>query len=657
LSCEGKTEGGNKGVRRFTCQNPEFSDSAETVDDSSYHDLFSLHNQIFFVLYPRLAELKKPWDKLPNSALKGQVMTKTMILGKDAALEDSIERMKGLLLNLGFEVEEASWLNPVPHVWSVHIRDKFCPFLFTNGKGASKLAALASALGEFFERLNCNYFFADYYLGEKIAQGEFVHYPQEKWFPIEGDEIPSGLLDKTTMAFYNPQKALKASHLVDTNSGNKKRGICALPFVKQRDQKTVWIPMNIVGNLYVSNGMSAGNSPTEARVQALSEVFERSIKNKIISEKITLPDVPQTVIDKFPRIAAAIKELEACGYPILVKDASLGGKYPVMNVTLFNPKEGTCFASFGAHPKFEVALERTLTELLQGRSLDKLDVFSPPTFDDEAVQDHLNLEAHFIDSNGFISWDFFKAKSPYNFVEWNFKGENTTEEFNTLLNIFHEINKEVYIADYHHLGVYGCRILVPSMSEIYQPEDLVWDNNNSMYDLRSMILNFKTLTKENCATLAQELDERGFDDMLLVTHALGIISDPDTTWATLRMGELKAMLHLKAGDKANAKNNTDWLLHFAPLAPHRRLLYLCLDNLLDIEENELEPQDYELMFVKLYGTEMLDRCRKLINAETCFDGLLETNLNLDGFQMHQKLLQSYEKLQKAKKAWMQKSQG
>lgn len=69
-------------------------------------------------------------------------------------------------------------------------------------------------------------------------------------------------------------------------------------------------------------------------------------------------------------------------------------------VVLFNPANGTCFASFGAHPDFGVALERTVTELLQGRSLKDLDVFAAPTFDDEEVADHTNLETHFIDSSG-----------------------------------------------------------------------------------------------------------------------------------------------------------------------------------------------------------------------------------------------------------------
>jgi ribosomal protein S12 methylthiotransferase accessory factor len=581
-------------------------------------------------------------------------MTKTLILGKDAALEDSIERMKTQLLKLGFAVEEASWLNPVENVWSVHLRDSFCPYLFTNGKGASKLAALASALGEFFERLNCNYFFADFYLGKKIASQSFVHYTQEKWFKIKNDSWPSDLMDKTLLSWYNPSNELKPSMLVDTNSGDEERGICALPFKRMKDDQTVWIPMNIIGNLYVSNGMSAGNTEMEARVQALSEIFERSIKNKIISEKITLPDVPSSIIKKYPKINKAIEELELAGFPIIVKDASLGGKFPVMNVTLLNPKEGTCFASFGAHPKFEVALERTLTELLQGRSLDRLNVFSPPTFDDEAVVDHLNLEAHFIDSNGFISWDFFKKESPYSFVEWNFKGSTTEEEFKTLLSIFHEMNKHVYIADYKHLDVYGCRIIVPTMSEIYLPEDLVWDNNNSFNKYRSSILNLSSLNKTQAKNLVLDLEDKGFDDMLLVCQAMGVIADVDSAWADLRIGELKVLLNLKAQDFEAAKQSTDWLLHFAPLKSNKKTLYLYLDNRLDIKlDSEKNLSDYQDLFLKLYGPDLINKVNEWIEGKNLFVDFDQTDENLKNFNMHQKLLQSYEKLQKAKLQWVQ----
>lgn len=57
--------------------------------------------------------------------ITGTIMTEqTFILGKDAALEDSISKFQQKLTALGFNIEEASWLNPVPNVWSVHIRDK-----------------------------------------------------------------------------------------------------------------------------------------------------------------------------------------------------------------------------------------------------------------------------------------------------------------------------------------------------------------------------------------------------------------------------------------------------------------------------------------------------------------------------------------------------
>lgn len=580
---------------------------------------------------------------------------KTMILGKDAPLEDTISRLRGKLLDWGFDVEEASWLNPVPNVWSVHLRDRYCPYLFTNGKGVSKEAALASALGEFFERLNCNYFFADFYLGEQISESEFVHYPEEKWFPFKNDVMPEGLMSKELWDFYDPERELLPSMLVDTNSGNVERGICALPYARVSDNKKVYVPVNVVGNLYVSNGMSAGNTKTEARVQALSEIFERSVKNKILSQGITLPTIPEEVLRRYPKVVEAIKELEASGFPILCKDASLGGKFPVINVTLLNPAEGTAFASFGAHPKFEVALERTLTELLQGRDLNQLDVFSPPSFNLEDVSDQLNLEAHFIDSNGLIHWNFFKETPDYSFADWNFGGKTTQDECEALIDIFRKMEKDVYVMDFEHLGVYGCRIHVPGISEIYSPADLVWDNNNNGVSLRERILTCHELSQEELMELYEDLEEKNFDDMLLVSHAIGVIPDQDTAWADLRIGEFKAMLSLAAKNHELAKASVDWCLHFAPLKDDRRLLYLTLRTLLEIEmDDTLNTNEYLPTVEKLYGKEMVDEAQTLINGFEKFRGLHESDLNLKGFLMHQKLLTSYEKLQRAKRIQREK---
>ncbi|MDF5979911.1 YcaO-like family protein [Pseudomonas aeruginosa] len=108
---------------------------------------------------------------------------------------------------------------------------------------------------------------------------------------------------------------------------------------------------------------------------------------------------------------AGIRGLEEQGFPVLVKDASLGGEFPVMCVTLMNPRTGGVFASFGAHPSFEVALERSLTELLQGRSFEGLNDLPQPTFESHALTEPNNFVEHFIDSSGVVSWRFFSAKA------------------------------------------------------------------------------------------------------------------------------------------------------------------------------------------------------------------------------------------------------
>src|SRR3989344_5806786 len=199
--------------------------------------------------------------------------------------------------------------------------------------------------------------------------------------------------------------------------------VCSLPYVRQSDGEVVYFPSNLIENLYLSNGMSAGNTLAEAQVQCLSEIFERAVKREIIEGEFALPDVPADVLAKYPAILAGIQGLEAQGFPVPVKDASLGGEFPVMCVTLMNPRTGGVFASFGAHPSLEVALERSLTELLQGRSFEGLNDLPQPTFASQALMEPNNFVEHFIDSSGVVSWRFFSAKADYEFVEWDFSSE------------------------------------------------------------------------------------------------------------------------------------------------------------------------------------------------------------------------------------------
>ena len=572
----------------------------------------------------------------------------TMILGKDLPLEQTIANMTSLLEELGMKIEISSWRNIVPNVWSLHIRDAASPMCFTNGKGATKESALCSALGEFIERLNCNFFYNDQFFGEEIANAEFVHYPNEKWFkPGPNDELPSEILDDYTLDIYDPGQELRGSNLIDTNSGNTERGICAIPYTRKSDGETVYMPSNLIENLFLSNGMSAGNNMAEAQVQCLSEIFERAIKRQIIEQEIILPDVPESVLAKYPSIVAGIKGLEEQGFPVVVKDASLGGQFPVMCVTLMNPKTGGVFASFGAHPSFEVALERSLTELLQGRSFEGLNDVPKPTFNSMAVSEPENFVEHFIDSTGVISWRFFSAKHDYDFVEWDFSGTNE-EECDALFAILEELGKEAYIAEFTGLGT-ACRILVPDFSEVYPAEDLIWDNTNKALQYRHDILNLHTLSDEQLADLVERLEESQLDNYIDIITLIGIEFDENTVWGQLTILELKLLIYLALGDLETVNDLVESFLQYNDNTVERGLFYQAMHATLQVAlDDELDYEDYQHNFTRMFGEQVMSAVVGSINGDVRFYGLTPTNSQLEGLEKHIRLIESYKKLHAAR---------
>jgi ribosomal protein S12 methylthiotransferase accessory factor len=577
----------------------------------------------------------------------------TFIAGKDLPLEQTIANMSGVLAGLGIKIEIASWRNLIPNVWSLHIRDAHSPMCFTNGKGATKESALASALGEYIERLNNNHFYAGSYWGEDIANATFVHYPNERWFkPGRKDALPAGILDDYCLQIYNPDGELRGSHLIDTNSGNVQRGICSLPFVRQSDGAVVYFPSNLIENLFVSNGMSAGNTLAEAQVQCLSEIFERAVKREILEGEITLPDVPPEVLANYPSILAGIQALEDQGFPVLVKDASLGGVYPVMCVTLMNPRTGGVFASFGAHPSLQVALERSLTELLQGRSFEGLNDLPQPTFTSNAVTEPNNFVEHFIDSSGVVSWRFFSAKSDFDFVAWDFssQGDNANaDEAAALLGILEAMGKEVYTAVYDQLGATACRILVPGYSEVYPVEDLIWDNTNKALLFRDDILNLHRLDNARLQALLERLNNSELDEYSDIATLIGIEFDENSAWGQLTVLELKLLTHLALRQLEEAQELVGAFLQYNDNSRERGLFYQALNVVLEVQlDDALELDDYIVNFRRMFGHARMNAVLGSVDGSVRFFGLTPTSMKLEGLERHHRLIDSYKKLHAAR---------
>jgi ribosomal protein S12 methylthiotransferase accessory factor len=317
-----------------------------------------------------------------------------------------------------------------------------------------------------------------------------------------------------------------------------------------------------------------------------------------------------------------------------------------------NPRTGGVFASFGAHPSLEVALERSLTELLQGRSFEGLNDLPAPTFESNAVTEPNNFVEHFIDSSGIVSWRFFSATSDFDFVEWNFtaQGENANaKEAATLFGILKDIGKEAYTAVYDQLGAIACRILVPGYSEVYPIEDLIWDNTNKALLFREDVLNLHRLDDASLSALLDRLENNELDEYLDIATLIGIEFDENTEWGQLTVLELKLLIHLALKQFEAAHDLVGAFLQYNDHTVERRLFYQAMNVVLEIHlDPDLVLQDYAHNLRRMFGNDRMDAVIRSIQGDVRFHGLTPTSMKLEGLDRHHRLLDSFKKLHTAR---------
>jgi ribosomal protein S12 methylthiotransferase accessory factor len=299
-----------------------------------------------------------------------------------------------------------------------------------------------------------------------------------------------------------------------------------------------------------------------------------------------------------------------------------------------------------------VALGRSLTELLQGRSFEGLNDLPQPTFDSLALTEPNNFVEHFIDSSGVVSWRFFGATPDFEFVEWDFSGEGSDsneQEAATLFGILEDMGKEVYVATYDDLGANACRILVPGYSEIYPVEDLIWDNTNKALLFRKDILNLHALSDRELKSLLRNLNNAEVDDYTDITTLIGVEFDDNTVWGQLTILELKLLINLALKKYDDAKELVEAFLQYNDNTVERGLFYQAVNAVLEIQlDDELELANYEHNLRRMFGSERMDAVIGSVDGSVRFHGLTPTSMKLEGLDKHLRLIDSYKKLHAAR---------
>ncbi|HWQ62377.1 MAG TPA: YcaO-like family protein, partial [Negativicutes bacterium] len=255
---------------------------------------------------------------------------------KDELPLGTIGKIRDILGGMGLLTVEVVWRNSVAGFYSVSVNVAGTD-LSVNGKGVSPEYALASAYGELMERLQnqCVFRLSFDLSPQALNHRGFYYAPDEQRLSLaelisSGGEWLNAQLDRLDPAV--DREALLRSWQGVTYE-ELPADFVAIPYCNLHTGSLSLVPVKMAAKMYMSNGMCAGNTPEEALVQGIAELYERHVNQRIIREKITPPTVPDCYIARFPRIAAMIAAIEAGGdRRVIVKDCSLGRGYPVAGV-------------------------------------------------------------------------------------------------------------------------------------------------------------------------------------------------------------------------------------------------------------------------------------------------------------------------------------
>lgn len=375
---------------------------------------------------------------------------------KDAAPRDTVERIYRLLKAQNIEICE-EWLDSgIPDCYSVRVTIAGTS-LGTNGKGVTKELARASGCAELMERLQSGF----------RGAGR-LHFPDEKTMTREELLKASGsILQQITDCNVQCENTdCSADEILDACfSFGKTESTSVIPLYNANDGTKVDFPVYLLKSLYSSNGLAAGNSTEEAIVQGFSEIVERYCQCRIMRENLVPPTIPAEYLEQFPTAFGIIQSLQAAGYTVLIKDCSLGEGYPVIASAIIDRKSHGYRVIFGSSPVFEIALERSLTEQLQGYTVKKIPFITEFFASDKRTAS--DFEAAFVSGRGTYSLDFFTGESSYPFVPpADRSGATNKELLSFIMQYLRQNGRTMLVRDLSHFGFPTYRILVPGMSEM-----------------------------------------------------------------------------------------------------------------------------------------------------------------------------------------------
>lgn len=392
----------------------------------------------------------------------------------------------------------------------------------TNGKGMTFSYALASAHGEFMERLQNQAIIRSNSLAYKNSSfiynnNEYISFLEKNNLLLKYQYAPDE--EYAIVTEDNCEELLGNIGFPDKVTLRKRylgKRLTMLPFYNTTKKTIELLPYEIVFNNCTSNGMCAGNTPKEALIQGLSEIIERYVVREIYTRGLSLPTIPESYFagTEILKKLHLLKEKYGKNWIFLIKDCSLSRNYPAIGILMINHIERKYLFHLGVDPSPITALERSLTEIFQGReiaaildmdySIQNGMLYDPNIMDEEFYKTCITGSGHYPitildepDNSHFLGFD----------ESW---GISDDKDLDKLIRLIEDEGREIFIRDVSFLGFPAYCIYIPGITEF---RNIIKDNQRGgESDLKSLAvsaaLNLYTASDKEIEALSTYIDNK-----------------------------------------------------------------------------------------------------------------------------------------------------
>ena len=545
-------------------------------------------------------------------------------LYKDAEPADTIYKIKSILSRNRIFVDERT-MEGFDGVFSARVLIDNLD-LGTNGKGASKEAALASAYAELMERIqNFALYKYSFPAKEHLCNAEFYYAPDEK--AISYDEY-IGYTKRFKDAVNTDDVTIDDLTIINTKYERDNNVVLCVPYINYDNNESVFFPARLSEHIYASNGMAAGNTYTEALVQSISELFERYANKVIFEGKVIPPEIKIEDIPFSPELQSVISRLKKKeSYVLMFRDCSLGMGLPVVGMYFINKSTGKYFVKFGCHPILSIAAERTITELFQGRNLAHSDMWLNAFTFGTSIDADINFENIFRNGDGTYPYNIFSDAYSYEFSNCWYKADSADNKMflDFLLGIIRNNNWNLYHRDVSFLGFPSLHAFIPEISNIAQINKLYLSKQRRYNSIKKSMKRLPQCSKEEQLEIIDFIDSNFYTEFDTIHKLLGLPLSGDSSFNKTNNLCFKYLLCCKAEEYAKGIKNLDKYMKelFPPV--EMLTLYRCLrEATYALHINKMGINETKHILNMVFGTDVTDRAISILLQHTfetfdCFE--------------------------------------